>query len=199
MLSYTSDWNLPGFSSHSPCVWAHQLPFTKTMFFVPCGQELMQPLCIFITLFCLRRSFCIYSLCPPSLLPLFLFCSVALALYRSFLLSASKDVRHSSVWLCLPSPSASFLLPPFLLSPFTEEEEGFFSPSATLLFVGCVLYVTVAKISNNIKTQKIQKHLCGEIFVGGKMQASTRTTCHRDLNRGEVNDIFAQSKEAGWK
>lgn len=150
VLSNSRDWSLPGFSLHSPCAWAHQLPFTNTMFFVPCRRELMQLLCIFLAFF-LCRSF-LHS--PPSLLLLFLFCSDALALYQSFLLSVSVDVRHGSVWVCLPSPSS---LLSSLLSPFTRRRDVF-SASHSFLFL-CLLYFPAAKMRACGST-KINYNMC---------------------------------------
>lgn len=130
------------------------------MFFVPCGQELMQLLCIFFTLYSPPLSLHLFPLPSPPSFPPFLFCSVALALYQSFLLSVSEDVRHGSVWVYLPSPpslshSSSLLCP--LLSPFTRRRRrrkrweifSSFSP-----FAFFVLYVTAAKMRTNIWTKQ---------------------------------------------
>lgn len=59
--------------------------------------------------------FCFYSPCP-ALFPLSILFS--LALYQSFLLSGSKDVRHSSVWSVLPSPLCLTSPPSFPALPF---------------------------------------------------------------------------------
>lgn len=183
---------LPASSLHSPCVRAHQLPLTNTMFFIPCGQELMQPLYITVTLF---LFFCIYSLWPPFSSPSILF---SLTLFQSFFLSGSKDVRHSSVWFVLPSPSASLLLPPFLLSSFTEKEGGRRRVeeggckgdvlSASVLFCVC----GVAKISTEYK--KKWKDMWGSLYAGEENDRLGQGQ-HAQTVRKLMISVFANSKE----
>lgn len=124
--------SLPASSLHSPCVRAHQLPFTDTMFFCSLWTRTDAAL--------VHHCHPLFLAFIPSALPLSSSILFSLALYQPFLLSGSRDVRHSSVWVVLPSPSASLLLlPPFLLSPFTEEEEEW----VLLLFFS--VYVAVLK------------------------------------------------------
>lgn len=125
--------SLPASSLHSPCVRAHQLPFTDTVFFCSLWTRTDAAL--------VHHCHPLFWAFIPAALPLssILF---SLALYQPFLLSGSRDVRHCSVWVVLPSPSPSasllLLLPLFLLSPFTEEEEW-----VLLLFFS--VYVAVLK------------------------------------------------------
>lgn len=125
------------FSLHSPCGWAHQLPFRNTMFFVPCVQELMQLLCISFTLVFLCRPFFAFitSALPPCLLPSF-------SSARSHWLCISPfSERGCQTWLCL----GVFTLPPLPPFPtalsFHKEEEGIFLlvllSAFPLLFLFC--------------------------------------------------------------
>lgn len=134
------------------CVRAHQLPLTNTMFFsFPVDKNWCSPYTS------LSPFFYFFAFIPSDLPFSSLSIPFSLTLFQSFFLSGSKDVRHSSVWFVLPSPSASLLLPPFLLSSFTEKEGGRRRVeeggcegdvlSASVLFCVC----GVAKISTEYK------------------------------------------------
>lgn len=126
------------------------------MFFVPYGQELMQLLCIFFTLF----AFILLS--PPSLsFPSFLFCLAELALYHSFLRSVRERMSDMALSGCVhppPLPYSSSLLS-LQLSPFTRRKRWeLFSFSFSLH----VLHIPAAKMRNDIlifKNRKISRLL----------------------------------------
>lgn len=144
--------SLPASSLHTPCVWELTSYHSRTQCFfrslwTRTDAALIhhcRPFSIFLHLFPLTSLF-------------LLSIPFSLTLFQSFFLSGSKDVRHSSVWFVLPSPSASLLLPPFLLSSFTEKEGGRRRVeeggcegdvlSASVLFCVC----GVAKISTEYK------------------------------------------------
>lgn len=118
------------------------------MFFVLSGQELMQLLCIFFTLFSQSAFLHLFPL--PSLPPSPLSLLLGRTGFESVLLSVREDIRHSCVWVCLPSPLS--LIPPLPTALSFHKEEGDFlllSPFP-LLFLYCK--VTAAK------------NLCSEVF-----------------------------------
>lgn len=185
------------------------------MLFVPGGGELMPLLCIFFTHFLSFFS----PVAPPAVslpfppLPfpsfhLFLLCSVARALCQSFLLSASRDVRHCCFCLCLPSPLCLIPPPSFpaLLFHTGGEGGGDFFPSPFCFF--CVLHLTEAKISSSIKTytslcRAFERQWTEMLFFVGQNCSGrtelTRTTCHAGQSWEQVNGIFTPTKEVQHK
>lgn len=139
----------------------------------------------------------------PSALPLTSLSILFSLILSVFLLLGGKDVRHSSVWIVLPSPSASLLLPPFLLSPFTEEEGGGGKGgplSAAAFFCVC----GIAKISTEHK--KKWNYMWGISLVGwwwwcccwgrgGVTGLAKDQGQHAQTRRNLMISVFPNSKE----
>lgn len=113
------------FRTHSPCGWAHQLPFTNTMFVFLLEENSCSspPPYIFSLAFSLPQP--ISPSLPPHSLSL-------VQPHRLFSLSlvlsvSSRAVRHSSVWVfTLPLPLSLSYLPLPHSSPLTRGEGGLY-------------------------------------------------------------------------
>lgn len=136
--------SLSASSLHSPCVRAHQLPFTNTMFLFSVDKNWCSP-CTSLSPF----FFFLHLFPQPSLFLLFLFCSVWLCISPSaFQAVRMSDIALSGLYYPPPLPHSSFLLS---CSPLPQRrrrvEGGGGSLSAPVLFCVC----GVAKINTEHK------------------------------------------------